>query len=274
MAWKHGKYYVKSKRQGRRVVSEYIGAGPAAVLEYRLDQIEQERQQQARADQRRQLARFKRQTAPPKELDQYSAAVRGIVADVLQSLGFHRHRRQWRRQRMSTDLQIARDEAKALYFKKKTTPAELESFKQLLDQHTALPHLFGDMARAARMMLLTTFKEHATMHAAVAKRAEQLSSDLGSGEATQLERLLIDEIVLCWIDYYRIESTYAQHTGDTFKLADMDQWEHLLASKQRRYLRAIEALARVRQLLKLPAVQVNIAQPGSQQLNVAGEVRV
>jgi hypothetical protein len=48
----------------------------------------------------------------------------------------------------------------------------------------------------------------------------------------------------------------------------MERWERVLASKEARYLRAIETLARVRRLLRLPAVQVNIAAEGSQQVNV------
>jgi hypothetical protein len=48
--------------------------------------------------------------------------------------------------------------------------------------------------------------------------------------------------------------------------------EKLLVSKEARYLRAIEELATVRRLLRLPALQVNIAAAGGQQVNVAGEL--
>lgn len=46
-------------------------------------------------------------------------------------------------------------------------------------------------------------------------------------------------------------------------------WEKRLSSTQHRYLRAVESLARVRQLTRnANAVQINIAGPGGQQLNV------
>jgi hypothetical protein len=67
-----------------------------------------------------------------------------------------------------------------------------------------------------------------------------------------------------------LEISYAQNTKETFALATLEQWEQVLASKQRRYYRAIEALARVRRLLHLPGPQVNINLPGGQQLNVNG----
>jgi hypothetical protein len=65
---------------------------------------------------------------------------------------------------------------------------------------------------------------------------------------------------------------YGQHGGGSFSLRDMEQWERVLGSKEARYLRAIEELARVRRLLKLPALQVNIVAAGGQQVNVAGDL--
>lgn len=53
-------------------------------------------------------------------------------------------------------------------------------------------------------------------------------------------------------------------------LREIEQWDRMLAAKQARYLHAVEALARVRRLLKLPNVQVNIAAAGGQQVNVQG----
>jgi hypothetical protein len=52
----------------------------------------------------------------------------------------------------------------------------------------------------------------------------------------------------------------------------MERWERILASKEARYLKAVETLARVRRLLRLRAPQLNIALAGGQQVNVAGEL--
>jgi hypothetical protein len=64
-----------------------------------------------------------------------------------------------------------------------------------------------------------------------------------------------------------------QKMSDRFTLHDGEKWERILASKEARYLRAIETLARVRRLLNLPAPQVNINLPGGQQVNVQGDVK-
>ena len=43
-------------------------------------------------------------------------------------------------------------------------------------------------------------------------------------------------------------------------------WERTLSTVQYRYLRAIEALARVRKLMGVPMVQINIAAEGGRQV--------
>jgi hypothetical protein len=93
--------------------------------------------------------------------------------------------------------------------------------------------------------------------------------------ATPTELLLIDAILGCWFDYWTFAMLHEQRTGgpDGATLKALYQWEQTLASKEARYLRAIETLARVRRLLKLPGAQVNINMPGGQQVNVSGEVK-
>lgn len=274
MPWKGpGKrYYYQSQRAGKRIRYTYYGAGEVAELAARLDQIDQERRLLERMDRRQRLALFKAETATPVGLETYSAAVRGIVADVLGRLGFHQHKRQWRRMKQLEAQSVAR-QMRDLYFKEKPTNADLTAYRQLLNEHTALARQFGDLSMSAEGLLLMVLHNHAQMRIGAGMRAAQLRSELGYDESTALERLLIDEIVLCWIDYYRIEIAYAQQTKDTFTVVSLEQWERVLSSKQLRYERAIVALARVRRLLHLPGPQVNINMPGGQQVNVAGEVR-
>jgi hypothetical protein len=263
-------YYYQSQRVNGRIVYTYYGAGEVAELIARYDQIEQSRREMERMDR----DSFNAQAQSPAELDAYSAAVRATVADVLGRLGFHQHKRQWRRQRMNEiEKESVARRAADLFFNRKPTKAEMQEYKQLLNEHTAMVRTFGDLAVASGKMLLMVFKEHETMRVGASLRIDQLRTELGFEESTALERLLIDEIVLCWLDHYRIEISYAQQTKESFTLPALEQWEHVLTSKQRRYLRAVESLARVRRLLNLPGPQFNINMPGGQQVNV-GEMKV
>ena len=85
-----------------------------------------------------------------------------------------------------------------------------------------------------------------------------MRQDLGYEEASALDRLLIDQVVLCWLRLHYVEF---HHTA----ISNRDHWERKLSATQRRYLRACETLARVRRL-RLPSMQINI---GEKQLNVA-----
>ena len=85
-----------------------------------------------------------------------------------------------------------------------------------------------------------------------------------------LARLIIGQIVGCWLRLSFVEYTYGRAlvTG-TLTLNQGDFWERRLSAAQRRYLRAIETLARVRRM-NLPAMQVNIAAQQVNQVNTRG----
>jgi hypothetical protein len=263
-------YYVRKVRQAGRVCSEYIGAGGAAQLIAQLDRIERERQAAQRTAEQQARAQFIEQTHTPAALLDYSQAVAALVVEVLGRLGFYRHRRQWRKRGMAADLSPAAKRARDLYARNELTSDERAELRGILSEQTALVRGFGDMARITWRTYMRTLGQ-ATGHGiqvAAEEHAAQLREGLGYAVSSTLEQLLIEEIVLCYFDYYRVQRTYAAATGDTFTLDVMEQWDAMLDSKQRRYLRAVEALARVRRLLKLPAVQINVNQAGGQQVNV------
>jgi len=101
MSWEtrgvHGPYYTRSRRVNGRVVREYVGRGPLADIIAKADAAERE----ARLLQRK---REREQLEQDRELDQlfsaYSAGVDELLRGVLESAGYHRHKRgEWRRRR-------------------------------------------------------------------------------------------------------------------------------------------------------------------------------
>ncbi len=90
---------------------------------------------------------------------------------------------------------------------------------------------------------------------------------LGYDEARDLERLLIEQVILTWLHYYRVQHGYRQTVGKQLLIVQEDRWERKLNAAQRRHLRAVETLARVRKLSGRGPIQINIAE---QQVNVSG----
>jgi hypothetical protein len=275
MGWenRNGKqyYYLKTRRNGR-VISSYCGAGEVARLGARLAEIDSQEREQARAEAQRRQYQLNQLTTTPEQLTNYSAAVRSTVTSVLEALGFHQHKRQWRYTRMTAAIEPNRQRAVELFKRRTLADNERRELRNLLDAEPTLIRSWGSMAHATWVAFTDPLATSAGWMTAVEERANQIRHELGWSQSSELERMLIEEVVLTNFDYYRIERCYAKDTGDTFSGDALEQWDRILTSKQKRYLRAIEALARVRRLLKLPVVQVNIAQPGSQQLNVAGEL--
>jgi len=83
-----------------------------------------------------------------------------------------------------------------------------------------------------------------------------------------LERTLVKHVALCWLRLQCVEQRYSLTLGGSLGIPQADYWERRLSATQRRFLRAVETLARIRKM-QLPAMQVNVATEGGQQVNIA-----
>jgi len=101
------------------------------------------------------------------------------------------------------------------------------------------------------------------------QRLEALRSDLAYASASPLERLLIQQVTLCWLNLNAVEYRHSNVMRQSITLTLGIYWEKRLSAAQRRFTRACESLARVRRLSRRIPVQVNIAAQGGQQINVA-----
>lgn len=136
-----------------------------------------------------------------------------------------------------------------------------------LSKHPHLWRYVGDFMEQAALNLVDTMQSTPVARTAISAAADELPHDLALPGDGELERLLIQQIVLCWLRLAYVEH---QFTGATMKgdntMTQVQHWDKRLNAAQRRYLRAIETLARVRKL-GVPAVQVNIAQQQVNQVN-------
>lgn len=89
---RRGKYLYRSRRIGRRVVTEYLGAGELAELEAELAA-------QRAADRETERREWDRDLQADVQLDEYGQALRILTRATLLASGYHQHKGQWRRQR-------------------------------------------------------------------------------------------------------------------------------------------------------------------------------
>lgn len=96
-ARRNGKvYYYKKRREGDRVISEYVGGGLVVSLAKRQSEIERA-QREAELAQRR--AERMSMAELDRQMDEFSNLVDTVIAAELLLSGYHQHKRQWRRRR-------------------------------------------------------------------------------------------------------------------------------------------------------------------------------
>ena len=96
MAYSRNGYYYRSKRRGRRVTTEYLGAGEIGEMVATLDTLER---QERKAEAARVAANRKRFTDQERVFDAIGNTVTKLAAAVLVANGYHTNKGTWRKAR-------------------------------------------------------------------------------------------------------------------------------------------------------------------------------
>ncbi len=91
-----GLYYTRSRREGGRVVREYVGSGEIAEALAHADGAIRRARRLERARGRAEVERLEALAAPARELDE---AAEVLVRAHLVAAGWHRHKGEWRKMR-------------------------------------------------------------------------------------------------------------------------------------------------------------------------------
>ena len=96
MAYRRGRYCYKSRREGGRVVTEYLGSGDLAQAIADLDYWERKAR---KLRQERERAAQDRERAIDRDIDAAGDLLRALAQGVLLASGYHQHKGQWRKRR-------------------------------------------------------------------------------------------------------------------------------------------------------------------------------
>jgi hypothetical protein len=157
--------------------------------------------------------------------------------------------------------------------KERPRPTEIQALKDLLYNNKKMElwkSVIG-MAELAESQALDTILNGSGqgMRECWRQRLQAMRADLGYSEASALERLLIQQVTLCWLNLNLTEYRLTNVMKQSISFACGLYWEKRLSAAQRRFTKACETLARVRKLSRnTAALQFNIATAGGQQVNV------
>lgn len=148
--------------------------------------------------------------------------------------------------------------------KKKPAAADVRALRAFFDEHPGIWRITGDLAEQANLNMIEDMQAPKSMKVSLMVGLNEMAAELTQPGDGALEGLIIRQIAGCWLRLSFVEYTYGRGSAaGNFNMEQASHWEKRTSAAQRRYLRAVESLARVRRL-RLPAVQVNI---GAQQVN-------
>lgn len=269
------RYYYRKRRDGDRVVSEYVGTGELAEALGRYINLDRNRETLERALWKLECADLDQ---PDEALDGLYHFTRDLATVVLIATGHHTHKREWRQWRMASDpeptelekLPTTVEEIRALLKavdKRKPDKKAVAQFRALL-QHSGIWRVAGDTAvYTANKIIEQAGGESQSVKMSMNAGLAELHKQLGYDTAPPLQRILIEQVALAWLRHNWVEYQFQGFQPHSMPIARALYWERKLSASQRRFLRACEALARVQKLAdRTPALQINFA---DKQLNVS-----
>lgn len=152
----------------------------------------------------------------------------------------------------------------------KPEESHLIELRQMLREQPELWSKAGDLANQAGLHLINSIKGSAALKECLLVGWQEKLNEFGYQQAPLLEKLQIELIVLCWMRLYLMEYHYTSAISDENTLRQDMFWQKRLSAAHHRFRSACESLERVRRLSRnSPMVQVNIANEGGQQVNLA-----
>lgn len=143
--------------------------------------------------------------------------------------------------------------------------AEIERLQTYLEQHPEDIEKLGNLANHVETQVLESAFSSALTKKAAYMHMANMRVEMNYDQSSGIEKGLIDNIVLCWLRLHICEFQYEQYTKNA-SLARALFWEKALSAAQKRFLRSVETLARVRKLMQ-PAANPLTMMLVKQQMN-------
>lgn len=130
----------------------------------------------------------------------------------------------------------------------KPQPEDIRALREFIERIPDLWHALSDLAHVARRSLIDGSFPLATQFS-IEFEIDELKREYDYDRVPRLERMLIDQIIINWLQVQKAQLNYEMVIRPEFSSPSDDiGWGHLVNLAHARYLRALESLARVRRL--------------------------
>jgi hypothetical protein len=136
----------------------------------------------------------------------------------------------------------------------------LPALRKALDDHPELAAKIGDLVKHAEDAVLRwAVGTCLTIREAVRRQTAELRARLMAEAQSELERLLVDRVVLSWLEVYTADVFHADRVGKSGATPAAQAAQKILDRAHQRYLSAIRVLATVQKLARPSPAPVEIA---------------
>jgi hypothetical protein len=135
----------------------------------------------------------------------------------------------------------------------------VDKLRAYLQENPELCVLAGSMNSWLQNRIIAGLYRAPALRELTDARLELMRRELTQDQANPLEQMLIEHVVLCWLRFHEVSHYYQNDIEKQQNLAGAERWEKRLSFAQRRYLRAIETITRIRRMGLHSPVQINIA---------------
>lgn len=126
---------------------------------------------------------------------------------------------------------------------------DIKALAAELDRKPELWRSLGNYQSGVFALVLQSVNQSNFVGECGKKYVEEMKTELGYHSSTFVEKMLIDEIVMRWLRLTLADNAYTVNTQQTHSAADGMYHEKRLTQAQKRYLKAIDTLARVRKMI-------------------------
>lgn len=140
-----------------------------------------------------------------------------------------------------------------------TLPHEISRMRDYLARFPDLAQQLGDLSGFSLQNIASHAAADLLTRESIQSTARELKQRLARPGDTLLEQFAIDQCVHAHMLHYTIELRYVNAHSTNLTAAQSLYWEKRLDTSQKRLLRALDNLARLRRFA-LPPIQINIAE--------------
>ncbi len=142
-------------------------------------------------------------------------------------------------------------------------PTVLPLMREILDAHPEVWQHVGDLSSVAeRAWIALLAAENPLAVESMKRTVAEMRLDLGGEHPTRMERMLVDQVIMCWMEVKYLETATASAEGSSLAQASF-RLKHV-ESAQKRYLTSIKMMTEVRTLIPAglaPSVPLKLYDP-------------